>query len=160
MTSFATSNGGPWAPSSGFGTTFQLLFARVTNDIDSFVVLKIIIGINLVHYAARRQADMDEREREDKINDFGRDPIGEGPEERVRHSSLFLLSHLTQYSQLYNKELKVILDDSRDDAVPVAEMGETVAKAKNGKPSGDGGDKKKRVPLEDITRFTMVKRIW
>jgi hypothetical protein len=46
-------------------------------------VLKIIVGINLVHFAARRQAGMDARAREDTVNDFGRDPIGEGPEERV-----------------------------------------------------------------------------
>ena len=58
-------------------------------------------------------------------------------------------------SQLYNKELKTLLDSRRDDASPVAEIGER----KPGEGDKDGG-KRKRLPLEDITRFTMVKRIW
>ncbi len=53
--------------------------------------------------------------------------------------------------QSYNKELKTLLDNKRDDTIPVADLGER-------KP-GDG-DKRKRLPLEEITRFTMVKRIW
>lgn len=57
--------------------------------------------------------------------------------------------------QQYNKELKTLLDSERDDASPVAEIGER----KPGAEEKDGG-KKKRLPLEDITRFTMVKRIW
>jgi hypothetical protein len=64
---------------------------------------------------------------------------------------------------LYNKELKVLLDDSRDDVTAVAEMGEKDRKGSTttkGSGGGGGGDKKKRIPLEDITRFTMVKRIW
>lgn len=42
------------------------------------------MGINLVSYAARRQAGMEARKEEDVINDFGRNPIGEGREEQVR----------------------------------------------------------------------------
>ena len=49
----------------------------------SFVVIKIIIGVNLVGYATRRRAGMEEREAADAVNDFGRDPIGEGKEEQV-----------------------------------------------------------------------------
>ncbi|KAK7045564.1 hypothetical protein VNI00_007396 [Paramarasmius palmivorus] len=103
-----------------------------------FVVIKIIIGVNLVSYATRRRAGMEAREEEDRVNDFGRDPIGEGKEE-----------------QIYNKELKTLLNDKRDDITPTAEIGE-------GKPKteGGGGGKRGRVKLEDLTRFTMVKRIW
>lgn len=53
-----------------------------------------MMGVNLVSYATRRRASMEVREEEDKINDFGRDPIGEGKEERVRPftpSSLYTL---------------------------------------------------------------------
>lgn len=50
---------------------------------DSFVVIKVIIGVNLLTYATRRQAGMDEREAMDIVNNFGRDPIGEGNDERV-----------------------------------------------------------------------------
>lgn len=59
-------------------------------------------------------------------------------------------------AQAYNKELKTLLDSKHDDAVPVAEIGER-------KPGRDGdkdSGKRKRLPLEEITRFTMVKRIW
>ena len=48
-----------------------------------------------------------------------------------------------------------MLDNKRDDASPVAEIGER--KPKDG--DKDEG-KRKRLPLEEITRFTMVKRIW
>ena len=53
----------------------------------SFVVIKIIIGVNLLGYATRRRAGMEEREAKDVVNDFGRDPIGEGKEEQVRYFS-------------------------------------------------------------------------
>lgn len=64
-------------------------------------------------------------------------------------------------TQKYNRELKTLLDNKRDDAVPVAEIGEKKAE-QNGKSSvdGGGGGGKKRLELEEITRFTMVKRIW
>ena len=86
---------------------------------------------------------METREAEDAINDFGRDPIGEGKDE-----------------QIYNRELKTLLDNRRDDASPTAEIGE---RARTGSGlstvSAEGGGKK-RGKLEDLTRFTMVKRIW
>ncbi|KAJ7096346.1 eukaryotic membrane protein family-domain-containing protein [Mycena epipterygia] len=100
-----------------------------------FVVVKVIMGVNLVSYATRRKAGMEAREAEDAINDFGRDPIGEGREE-----------------QIYNRELKSLLDNKRDDAPAVAEIGERRPEVVKGK--------KDRVKLEDLTRFTMVKRIW
>ena len=83
---------------------------------------------------------MEVREAEDIINDFGRDPIGEGKEE-----------------QIYNRELKALLDNRRDDANPTAEIGE---RARSAASMEGGGGIKKRVKLEDLTRFTMVKRIW
>ena len=58
--------------------------------------------------------------------------------------------------QKYNRDLKTILDSRRDDAEPVAEIGERKPEEK----AAGGGDKKKRLPLEEITRYTMVKRIW
>ncbi|TBU29521.1 eukaryotic membrane protein family-domain-containing protein [Dichomitus squalens] len=102
------------------------------------LVIKIILGVHLLTYATRRRAGMEAREEADRVNDFGRDPIGEGKEE-----------------QRYNKELKTLLDNKRDDASPVAEIGER----KPGEGDKDGG-KRKKLPLEEITRFTMVKRIW
>ncbi|OAX44130.1 DUF747-domain-containing protein [Rhizopogon vinicolor AM-OR11-026] len=98
-----------------------------------FLALKILLGVNLISYASRRRAGMEARAVADTINDFGRDPIGEGKEERE-----------------YNKQLKKMVDDWRDDASRVGEMGEGRTH------SGD----KKRVPLEELTRYTMVKRIW
>ncbi|KAI0371166.1 DUF747-domain-containing protein [Pilatotrama ljubarskyi] len=104
-----------------------------------FLVIKIILGMYLLTYATRRQAGMEAREEADKVNDFGRNPIGEGKEE-----------------QAYNKELKTLLDSRHDDVTPVAEIGER----KPGENGDKDGGKRKRLPLEEITRFTMVKRIW
>ncbi|KAF8069985.1 eukaryotic membrane protein family-domain-containing protein [Lyophyllum atratum] len=100
----------------------------------SFLVIKVILGVNLVSYASRRRAGMEAREAADVVNNFGRDPIGEGKEEQV-----------------YNKKLKSLLDNEEDDAPRTAEIGENKA--------GQGG-KRGRVRLEDLTRYTMVKRIW
>ncbi|KAJ3973490.1 eukaryotic membrane protein family-domain-containing protein [Lentinula raphanica] len=105
-----------------------------------FVVIKIIMGVNLISYATRRRAGMEAREAEDAVNDYGRDPVGEGKEERQ-----------------YNRELKTLLDNRRDDVSPTAEIGENPPK--NGK-DGRGRSKKERIPLEELTRYTMVKRIW
>ncbi len=63
------------------------------HSLPSFVVVKIILGVNLITYAARRQAGMEQREAVDVVNNFGRDPIGEGNEERV--------SELTPSPELY-----------------------------------------------------------
>ena len=103
------------------------------------------MGVRLLGYATKRRAGMEQRKAEDKINDFGRDPIGEGDEERV-----------------YNRGLKTYLDNQLDDAVAVAEIGENETNGNDVEKSGrgDGGGGKKRPDLEDITRFTMVKRIW
>ena len=117
-----------------------------------------MLGVHLLTYATRRRAGMEAREQADRVNDFGRDPVGEGKEEQVRLSSLWcpwgtIVTCLPL--QLYNKELKTLLDNKRDDAGLVAEIGE--------RNPGDGdkdGGKRKRLPLEEITRFTMVKRIW
>ena len=52
--------------------------------------------------------------------------------------------------------MKTLLDNRQDNAEPVAEIGER--RARDG--GDDGNGKKKRLTLEEITRFTMVKRIW
>jgi hypothetical protein len=60
--------------------------------------------------------------------------------------------------QKYNRELKDILDNVRDDAVPVSEIGERGSNEIESDRDEDG--KRKRPKLEELTRFTMVKRIW
>ena len=37
---------------------------------------------------------MEDREQEDKVNDFGRDPIGEGKDERVSFNITIYRSHI------------------------------------------------------------------
>jgi len=106
-----------------------------------FVALKVLLGVNLISYATKRHAGVEERAAVDAINDFGRDPIGEGKDERE-----------------YNKQLKKMVENWKDDATPVGEMGEGRGPKLDGK-LGDSSSKK-RVPLEELTRFTMVKRIW
>jgi hypothetical protein len=114
----------------------------------SFVVIKVIMGVNLISYATRRRSGMEAREAEDDAVNraFGqRDPIGEGKEE-----------------QAYNRELRTLLDNRRDDVGPTAEIGElgTAGSGVGGGRGGVSGGGKKKVNLNDLTRFTMVKRIW
>ena len=52
-------------------------------------MIKIIIGVNLVSFATHRRLGMEAREEKDKVNDFGRDPIGEGKEERVSNAYIY-----------------------------------------------------------------------
>ena len=63
--------------------------------------------------------------------------------------------------QKYNRELKDILDNRRDDAALVSEIGERGSSERVIiEPTGDEDGKRKRPKLEELTRFTMVKRIW
>ncbi|GJJ06482.1 hypothetical protein Clacol_000674 [Clathrus columnatus] len=114
------------------GQCFALMHDMGTGEI---ITSPVIIGVHLITYATLRKDGMETRAAEDAINDFGRDPIGEGKEERK-----------------YNRELKVLLGRPEDDALPVAEIGEQQTVVTK--------DGKKRPKLEDLTRFTMVKRIW
>jgi len=134
-----------WRATTTFHPQEQLVFYLKWGTLSllfwlCFVVIKVIMGVNLVSYATRRRAGMEAREAEDAVNDFGRDPIGEGKEERQ-----------------YNRELKTLLDSRKDDAIPTAEIGEGRGDVT---PGGANKGKKGRVKLEDLTRFTMVKRIW
>ena len=63
--------------------------------------------------------------------------------------------------QKYNRELKDILGNTRDNAAPVPEIGERDSSDTSVIGSGrDEDGKQKRPKLEELTRFTMVKRIW
>ncbi|WWC68948.1 uncharacterized protein I206_102884 [Kwoniella pini CBS 10737] len=139
------------------------------------VFLKVILGLALLSFSATRQEGMDQREAEDKVNDFGRSAVGESKEETE-----------------YNKETKRYLSHSDDDLpaypspasmktsnIPFS-MGKGVLQnnvKQNGnynrsdsekvisekKESGGdekGGKKGKKWKLEEVERWTMVKRIW
>lgn len=99
------------------------------------------------------------REDEDKINDFGRDPIGEGWKEQVSISMNYTYKFFVWKSFLksYNRGLRLVLNNKMDDASLTSEIGE-----RQSKPGYDMDEntKRKRPKLEDLTRFTMVKRIW
>lgn len=110
------------------------------------VTIKIMLGVNLLAYASGRKKGMDARIQADEdVNKFTRNPIGEGKEEQV-----------------YNRELKTVLNHAADDVPPISELGQPANEEdrsrKGGANSGGGG--RKKVALEDLTRFTMVKRIW
>ncbi|KAG9123524.1 hypothetical protein FRC07_014829 [Ceratobasidium sp. 392] len=106
------------------------------------VTIKVMLGLNLLAYAMGRKKGMDARVQADEdVNKFGRNPIGEGKEEQV-----------------YNRELKTVLSHAADDVPPISELGGSSNDTKP-KDAGGGGGRKK-VALEELTRFTMVKRIW
>jgi hypothetical protein len=71
---------------------------------------------------------------------------------------------------VYNRELKTVLSHAADDVPPVSEMGQASGNGERGRSGGmrdggvgaggAGGGGRKKVALEELTRFTMVKRIW
>jgi hypothetical protein len=146
------------------------------------VGLKILLGLSLLSFSALRQSDMDAREAEDAVNDFGRSAVGQSKEETVSRLEKLCQSStaLTGPPKSYNKQTSRYLAESKDDlqehpfpqvrsnAPPVTSeihagppgrstLGE--AKVPIG---GDekGGKKGKKWRLEEVERWSMVKRIW
>jgi hypothetical protein len=112
----------------------------------SAVIVKIIIGLQLVVFAIRRQETTRARELEDAVNDYGRPPIGETQEEKVSqylHSNVIIIK-----LQARNNVIRDLLQESRPNGVP------------GGAESLNTSGKKKFLKLEEVTRFTMTKRIW
>jgi len=60
----------------------------------SLLVIKIILGINLITYATRRKVGMDARAAEDQVANNSSIPIGETKDERV---SLELMGRSTEW---------------------------------------------------------------
>jgi len=121
----------------------------------SFLGVKAIVGVNLVSYATRRWAGMEARRAEDDVT---KTLLVRGKKSRCV-SPFWVCIRLLVYSDRSNHELKALLNAKVDDAAPTSEIGER--RRQNAKKNGgNGGGKKERVKLEDLTRFTMVKRIW
>lgn len=107
---------------------------------------------------------MEQRMQEDEaINDFTRAPIGEGREETVRvdcpRASCANAHRHNHREQAYNKELKTLLSQARDDVPDTAEIGENRrlgigATVKSEKPFGGGGGGRKRL----LSRISRVLR--
>lgn len=78
-----------YSPSDGSGKSSRCSscitsVARLTYHLtQSLLALKSIMGLNLLAFAHGRQSGMDQREQEDRINDFGRKPIGDSLQEQV-----------------------------------------------------------------------------
>ncbi|WVQ73897.1 hypothetical protein IAR50_003478 [Cryptococcus sp. DSM 104548] len=127
------------------------------------VFLKIILGLSLLGYSAMRQEGMEEREEEDKVNDFGRSAVGESKEEAEynRQTKEYLtqpaddLPDYPSFATSNSTKGSVPLPRARpsDDHREKEKSGEEKAKA-------GGGKKGKKWRLEEVERWTMVKRIW
>ncbi|RXK38837.1 hypothetical protein M231_03893 [Tremella mesenterica] len=125
------------------------------------VALKVFLGLSLLSFAALRREGMDEREAEDVMNDYGRNPVGESKEEAE-----------------YNAQTTEYLSQDQDDlpgyqspasaASPntIFRSGSTPARNASTPPPGietrtnTSGKKSSKWKLEDVERWTMVKRIW
>jgi hypothetical protein len=53
----------------------------------SLVALKILLGLSLLGFSAVRQEGMEDREKEDAVNNFGRSAVGETKAEAVSLST-------------------------------------------------------------------------
>ncbi|KAK6906918.1 hypothetical protein I203_100907 [Kwoniella mangroviensis CBS 8507] len=143
------------------------------------VFLKVILGLALLSFSATRQEGMDAREAEDAVNDFGRSAVGESKEEtEYNKQNARYLSHpnddLPAYpspgsihtpttpfampkSVLVNNAKKMN-GGSLSDPEKVNSNSDYETKDKDKEKKG--GKKGKKWKLEEVERWTMVKRIW
>ncbi|EJT97330.1 DUF747-domain-containing protein [Dacryopinax primogenitus] len=113
----------------------------------SAVACKVLLGLRLLSYAARRRDGFQKRAKQDTVNNVDRTPIGESVEE-----------------QAYNKKTLAMLERSEDDQRVVPDM--VIIPEEQRLWGYSGGEKekekkkKKTYELEELSRWTMVKRIW
>ncbi|WWC59938.1 uncharacterized protein I303_102501 [Kwoniella dejecticola CBS 10117] len=142
------------------------------------VFLKVILGLALLSFSAMRQEGMDEREAEDKVNDFGRSAVGESKEEtEYNKETRRYLSHPNDDLPAYPSPAStkapntpfvlgkgVLLNSTKQNGIGIDRLSDVGAeKAKSGSEKvGEekGGKKGKKWRLEEVERWTMVKRIW
>lgn len=116
------------------------------------VALKILLGLSLLSFSARRQSGMEQREAEDIVNDFSRSAVGDSKEEK-------------EYNSKTTRYLSQDYDDLPDyPSIPSTNALATpfsvkVAPGSEEKPR-EKSSKTKRWKLEEVERWTMVKRIW
>ncbi|WWC87545.1 uncharacterized protein L201_002435 [Kwoniella dendrophila CBS 6074] len=145
------------------------------------VFLKIILGLALLSFSATRQEGMEAREAEDAVNDFGRSAVGESKEETAYNKqNARYLSHpnddlpaypspgsfhtpFTPFSMpkavLVNNAKRMNGGNDSDPEKPDSHFdGETKITGEDKKDKG--GKKGKKWKLEEVERWTMVKRIW
>ncbi|KJE02403.1 hypothetical protein I311_03800 [Cryptococcus gattii NT-10] len=131
------------------------------------VFLKIILGLSLLGFSAMRQEGMDEREAEDSVNDYGRSAVGESKEEteynrQTREYLSKTADDLPEYPSLSSSILQegVPLPDTKVPRKNSGAQGESDKGRDKGVPKTDGMKKGKKWKLEEVERWTMVKRIW
>ncbi|KIR26047.1 hypothetical protein I309_05137 [Cryptococcus deuterogattii LA55] len=134
---------------------------------NSLVFLKIILGLSLLGFSATRQEGMDEREAEDSVNDYGRSAVGESKEEteynrQTREYLSKTADDLPEYSSLSSSILQegVPLPDTRVSHKNSGDQGGSDKDRDKGVLKTDGMKKGKKWKLEEVERWTMVKRIW
>jgi hypothetical protein len=125
---------------------------------------------------------MDAREAEDAVNDFGRSAVGQSKEETVSRLEKLCQSStaLTGPPKSYNKQTSRYLAESKDDlqehpfpqvrsSVPSVAAERHAGLPDYSTPAGTkasssveekGGKKGKKWRLEEVERWSMVKRIW
>ena len=97
------------------------------------VMLKILLGLNLVSYASRRYTSRKSREHEEELNAKGRPPIGEEPVEAAQRT-----------------QLRSQVDLAEDNANSVGLYGQHPA-----------GQRPKQTSLVDVSRYQMAGgRLW
>ncbi|KAJ9122764.1 hypothetical protein QFC24_004194 [Naganishia onofrii] len=106
----------------------------------SLTALKILLGTSLSTFAIQRQTGMTFREQQDQVNAFGRKPIAEN-----------------EHEEAYGQEIKQHLSNSADD-IPLYDP--VISTAKSSGPSNDKKGVKPKWKLEEVERWTMVKRIF
>ncbi|ORY25255.1 eukaryotic membrane protein family-domain-containing protein [Naematelia encephala] len=131
------------------------------------VALKVLLGLSLLSYSALRQEGMEAREAEDAVNDFGRPAVGETKEETAYNKQTTeYLSHqdddLPEYTSPTSPASR---QEEKKDNVQVPGQGQnqnqhSILDQKEKEKSSKSKSSKKSWKLEEVERWTMVKRIW
>ncbi|KAI5452657.1 hypothetical protein NCC49_000406 [Naganishia albida] len=107
----------------------------------SLISLKVLLGTVLSTFAIQRQGEMASREQADQVNSFGRKPIAENLQEEG-----------------YNQQVQSHLGNPKDD-IPLYEPVMKIVD-KNGSQTDGKKSSKSKWKLEEVERWTMVKRIF
>ncbi|ORX36417.1 eukaryotic membrane protein family-domain-containing protein [Kockovaella imperatae] len=118
------------------------------------VVFKVLLGLSLLKYSLRRQDGMDTREAEDVVNDAGRSQVGVGREETA------YLRQVSQHLSKSEDDLPEYPMPSSNVQFPIDSRDHPTLNLEGTRGPVADKAKRKQWKLEEVERWTMVKRIW
>lgn len=155
-------------------STFQfnlLLSLSILTGLIVLILFKLYLGIWLRIYAGERMKSLEERLKEDRLNDYGRAPIGSSALELLKEKENQKLLESSEFdvpSMVRGKVVEPLMVKKVAGGVGVGGgAGEVLNKSAGAVTTttttggGGGGGKRAQIPMEELSRFDMVRsRIW